>query len=120
MKSSFWPNLGLSVAVGNVAARGHVDVLQPDPAIEPDADMARLAVRLPVEPVVLAHRHLRGDGDAMVHRLAADEEVVVAEPPEQPFRELGVADLGFLQAEDVGRFLGQELLDDLGCGRGSN
>ena len=57
MKSSFWPNLGFSVAVGNVAAGGDVDVLEPDPAVEPDADMARLAIGLPVEPVVLAHRH---------------------------------------------------------------
>ena len=56
----------------------------------------------------------------MVHRLAADDEMVVAEPPEQPVREFGVADLGLLQAEDVGRFLGQEFLDDLGRGRGPN
>ena len=59
---------------------------------------------------------LRGDGDAMVHRLAADDDVVVAEPPEQPFRELAVADLGLLQAEDVGRFLDEEFLDDLDAG----
>ena len=57
MKSSFWPNLGLSVAVGNVAAGGHIDILEPDAAVEPDADMARLAIGLPVEPVVLADRH---------------------------------------------------------------
>ena len=48
----------------------------------------------------------------MVHRLAADDDVVVAEPPEQLVREFAVADLGLLQAEDVGRFLGQEFLDD--------
>jgi len=62
--------------------------------------------------VVLAHRHLRDDRHAVVHRLAADDDVIVAEPPEKPFRKLGIADLGLLQAEDIGRLLGQELLDD--------
>ena len=31
--------------------------------------------------------------------------MIVAEPAEQRLREIGVADLGLLQAEDVGRFL---------------
>src|SRR5690606_12443032 len=51
-----------------------------------------------------------------MHRLAADLEVVVAEPPEQAFGKFGVADLGFLQAEDVGRLLDEEPLDDGGAG----
>ncbi len=37
-------------AVGNVAARRDIDIFQPDAAIEPGADMARLAIVLPVVP----------------------------------------------------------------------
>ena len=48
MKSSFWPNLGLTLAVGDVAAGGDIDILEPDAALEPDADVARLAIVLPV------------------------------------------------------------------------
>jgi hypothetical protein len=51
-----------------------------------------------------------------MHRLAADDDVIVAEPPEQRLRELGIADLGLLQTKDVGRFLDQEFLDDVGAG----
>ena len=48
MKSSFWPNFGFCVPVGNVAAGGHIDVLEPNPAVEPHADVARFAIVLPV------------------------------------------------------------------------
>ena len=54
MKSSFWPNLGLTVAVGHVAAGRNIDVLEPDPALEPGADVARLAIVLPVVPARIA------------------------------------------------------------------
>ena len=48
----------------------------------------------------------------MVHALAADDLVAVAERPERLGREIGIAYLGFLQAQDVGALLAQELLDD--------
>ena len=82
--------------------------------------MARLAIGLPVVPLLLAHRQPAEDRDAVVHALAADDLVGVAEAPEHGRREVGVADLGFLQAQDIGRFLAQELLDDRRCGRGRN
>ena len=69
-KSSFWPNFGLTVAVGNVAAGGHIDILQPDAAVEPHADMPRLAIGLPVVLAVLAQRHAAEDRDAVMHPLA--------------------------------------------------
>ena len=53
-KSSFWPNLALTVAVGHVAAGGDVDVLEHHCRVrQPHADVARLAVVLPVVPVDL-------------------------------------------------------------------
>src|SRR3546814_13340762 len=45
------PEFGIERAIGDVAAGGHVDVLDPHPVRQPHADMPRLAVRLPVEPV---------------------------------------------------------------------
>ena len=40
--------LRIDGAVGRVAAGGHIDVLQPDAARQPDADVPRLAIVLPV------------------------------------------------------------------------
>ena len=54
MKSSFWPNFGLTVRSGVSPPAGHIDVLEPDPALEPDADVPRLAIVLPVVPAGIA------------------------------------------------------------------
>ena len=48
----------------------------------------------------------------MVHRLAADDAVDIAQALEPAVREFAVADLGLLQAEDVRLHLGEKLLDD--------
>ncbi len=74
--------------------------------------MARLAVRLPVEPVILDDRHPAEDRDAVVHALAVQDDVVVAERAERLQREVAIDDLGLLQAQDVGLLVAQELLDD--------
>ena len=78
---------GVDLAVGNVAARGHIDILEPHAVRQPHADMPRLAIGLPVEPVVLDHRHAAEDRDAVVHPLAVDDDVVVAERAERRRRE---------------------------------
>jgi hypothetical protein len=65
------------------------------------------------KPFLLAHRQPAEDGDAVMHALAADDLVDVAELAEHARREVAVADLGLLQAQDVRRFLAQELLDDV-------
>ena len=108
--------LGIDLAIGNVAAGGNVDVLEPDPAVEPNADVAGLAIGLPVVPFLLRAGKPAEDRNAMVHALAAEGLVDVAEAAEHRGREIRVADLGLLQAQDVGRFLAQEFLDDLDPG----
>ena len=40
--------LRIDAAVGHVAAGRHIDILEPDSALEPHADVARLAIVLPV------------------------------------------------------------------------
>ena len=121
IKSSFWPNLGLRRAVGNVAAGRDIDILQPDAAIEPGADMARLAIVL---PVVTAADHAAApateDRDAMVHLLAIELVMDIAARMEQVGREDMILRLGFLQAEDVGLLLVEQPFDDAARGRGPN
>ncbi|PAV72981.1 hypothetical protein WR25_16638 [Diploscapter pachys] len=103
---------GVYVAIGNVTAGGDVDVFQPDAVGQADTDVARLLVRLPVEAIVLDQRHAAEDRDTMVHALAVDDDMVVAERAEGIEGEVGVDDLGFLEAQDVGFHLAQELFDD--------
>src|SRR3546814_758785 len=74
------------VPVGNVAASGHIDVFEPDAAVELDTDMARLAIVLPVVAVILPDRQAAEDRDTMVHALAAQYQMVVAQAPEHAFR----------------------------------
>jgi hypothetical protein len=52
----------------------------------------------------------------MVHRLAVQDHMIIAEAPEHPFGKLFVAHFGFLQTQNIGRFLGQETLDDVEAG----
>ncbi len=96
-----------------VAAGRNVDVLQPDPAFEANPDMARLAIGLPIVALLLPRRQSAEDRHSVVHALAAEDLVNVAEAVEHAGGEVGVADLGLLQAQYVGRFLAEELLDDL-------
>ena len=72
MKSSFCPNLGLTRAVGRVAAGRDIDVLEPDAAVEADADVPRLAIVLPVVLARILQRHAAEDRDAVVHPLAVE------------------------------------------------
>ena len=55
---------------------------------------------------------LRDGGDAVIALLAMQGDVLVAERAERLFRELVVGALGLLQAEDVGRLLLKEALDE--------
>ena len=104
--------LRVELAVGDVATCGNVDVLQPDAVGQHHAQMPCLPVRLPVEAVVRDDRYLRDRRDAVVHALAVDYDVAIAQPPERIDREILVDDLGFLKAQDIGLGLAQELLDD--------
>src|SRR3546814_8928275 len=78
--------------------------------------MPRLAVRLPVIAAYVAQRQPVDDGDAMVHALAVGDDVLIAERLEHGLGKQAAFDLGFLKAQDVGRFLAQEFLDDADTG----
>src|SRR5258705_4780060 len=75
----FLPKFRILVAIGNVAARGHVDVFEPDSAIEPNTDVTRLAIVLPVVAARIAQRNPAEDRDAMVHPLPVELLVAIAE-----------------------------------------
>ena len=112
MKSSFCPNFGIDRAVGDVAAGRNVDVFEPEAAGQADADMARLAIVLPVVAAGLAELDPAEDRDAVVHLLALQRAMHVALLAEQVGREEVVGRLGFLQAEDIGLLLAEQALDD--------
>ena len=102
-------------AVGRVAAGGDVDILEPDSAFEPHADVPRLAIVLPVVLARVLQRHPAEDRDAMVHPLPVELAMDVAVTLEQIGREDGVENLGFLEAQDVGLLLGDQALDKPGA-----
>ena len=64
--------LRIDRAVGRVAAGGDIDVLEPDAAFQPHADVPRLAIVLPVVLARSLQRHAAEDRDAMVHPLPVE------------------------------------------------
>ena len=118
MKSSFWPNLGLSVAVGNVAAGGHIDILEPD--------AVRAAARRHGAPRHCPASRCRSSSVSGTWLTIAtpwcicwpwsDVMVIAERAGTGPSGKTPSFDLGFLQAQDVGRFLAQESLDDADAG----
>ena len=114
------PELGVERAVGDVAAGGHIDILEPDPAFEPRADVPRLAIVLPVVAAGLGERHPAEDRDAMVHPLAVELLVDVAVAVEQVGREDVVEHLGFLKAQDVGLLVARSAARPARFGRAPN
>ncbi len=109
------PELGVERAVGDVAACGYIDIFQPDAAIEPRADMARLAIVLPVMAPAVVKRQARQDRHAMMHFLPIEFVVNIAARMEQRGGKDDVLRLGFLQAENVGLLLVEQALDDAGA-----
>src|SRR3546814_7624003 len=76
------PEFGVQFAVGNVAARGNIDIVEPDARRQCHPDMARFAIRLPVIFANFGQRQFADDRDAMVHPLAVGDDMLIAEPPE--------------------------------------
>ncbi len=96
---------GIDLAVGNVAARRDVDVLDHQPcagAVQLDTDVARLAVVLPVVAGEFGEGHFADRGDAVIALLPVDRLVDVAEIGERLRRELVFLALDLLQAQHVG------------------
>ena len=98
--------------IGNIAAGGNIDVLQPDAIRQTSADVARLAIVLPIMATMVRERNTAEDGDPVVHPLAVEQAMHIAEPLEHRMRERAVLNLGFLQAQNVRAFGRQKLLDD--------
>jgi hypothetical protein len=108
----FLAELVIDVAVRNIAPGGDIDVFEPHPVRQPHTDVASFSICLPVQPVILDQRNTREDCDAVVHLLAVQHLMDVAQVPKCLCRKDIVQSLGFLKTEDVGRFLAEELLDD--------
>jgi hypothetical protein len=106
--------LGVLRAVGNVAARRDVDVLENHPLARPeqlDPDVARLAVVLPVVPADFLKRNAADRGDAVVTLLPMDNAMGVPGRLERRMRELLLAALDLLQTQHVGPFLLEQAHD---------
>ena len=110
------PELRIDLAIGNIAAGGHIDILDPDPAVEPDADMARLAIVLPVVAALVVQAAADRMATPWCIRWPLSLRCDVAEASEQLGREDLVVGLGLLKAQHVGLLLGQEAFDDPGAG----
>src|SRR5690554_1510145 len=88
--------------VRNFPACRNIDILDPHTVFQPRTNVTRLAIVLPVEPFILVKRHAADHGNAVVHGLSVEDEVIVTELTEYPLGELVIAHLGFLKAENVG------------------
>jgi hypothetical protein len=105
--------LVILASIGNIAAGGDIDIFEPDPAFEADADVPRLAIGLPVVSFLLPQWQLAEDRDAVVHALAAQDQMRISEAAEDRVGKVAVDDLGFLQAQDIRLLFDQEALDDV-------
>ena len=97
--------------VGDIAACRHINILEPNPASEPDSNMTGLTIVLPVMLAGIAERNAAKDRDTVVHPLAVQLVMHVAMPLEKVGGEDRVENLGFLETQDVGLLLADQPLD---------
>src|SRR5437762_4798213 len=64
--------LGIDGAVGRIAAGWNIDVLEPNPAVESNTDVPRLAIVLPVVFPRVLERYAAEDRDAVMHALPVE------------------------------------------------
>ena len=108
------PELAVDVRIGFVATGGNVEVVKEKPSGaggEPHRDVPAVVDIAEAAAVDDLDGAPRDGGDAVVTLLAADLDVAIAELMEGGEREQVVRALRFLQAEDVGRMLAQQTLD---------
>src|SRR5438270_2921694 len=103
--------LGVDGTVRSIAARWDIDILEPNAAVEPDADVPGLAIVLPIVLARVLERNAAEDCDAMVHTLAVQFRVHIAVSLEQLDRKDTVQHLGFLETQDVRLLLGDQPFD---------
>ena len=75
--------------VGNVAARGHVEIVQLDAVLERHLDMAAIAVRAEFVAERFTERNAREHGDAVIALLPVDRVMHIAKLLERLRRETG-------------------------------
>ena len=106
--------LGIGLAVGNVAAGRDVDIFQHQALSgteQFDPDMARFAIGLPVIAGHFAQRDPADRGHPVIALLPVDRAVRVAQRFEGFVREVLFLGLDLLQAQHVGLLLFQEAHD---------
>ncbi len=93
--------------VGNIAAGGHVEIMQHQRlcelslVAEGDRDVARIEIAAEHADVSGVERQPRDHGDAVIALLTVQRDVLVAEPPEAFQRKGVVGAFGFLQAQHI-------------------
>ncbi len=103
--------LHVHLAVGNIAPRGNVEIVDGNAAIQPRGNMARMSE---IDEVMRAHLlegQFRQDRHAVVALLPARDDMRVAKAPESFERDQVDRRLAFLETEDIGRFLGHQPVD---------
>jgi hypothetical protein len=107
--------LRIGARIGQVAAGGHVEIVDHHARWQAGGDVARVAAAAEVAGARVLERHAAEDHHAVVALLAARDGMGEAERGEDIERQL--LDRGFrlLQAEHVGRVLAQEAGDGLGA-----
>ena len=110
----FLAELCVLLAVGFVAARRDIDVLDDHPLVvgQLDPDMARFAIVLPVVAAEFPERRFRYRRDAVIALLPMHGKMLVSQRAERLVGKLVLLALDLLQAQHIGRLLFDEALDD--------
>ena len=112
----FLTEFGVYLAVRNVSARRNIDIFQTHTACNFDADMARLAIGLPVLDRPVVQRHPRYNSNAMVHGLSVQSDMVITQLTKGALWKNAVHDFGFLQTEDIRRMFAQKAFHNVDTG----
>lgn len=113
-KSELMREFWIDRAVGLVASRGHIEIMQNNAPSrcarrkEGDRDMAGVPVAAKGAGVDGSERNLGGDRDPVVALLAVDRDVRIAKLMEDGERKFAVPAFRFLKAEDIWRLFAQQ------------
>jgi hypothetical protein len=110
-----WREFRVDLAVGLVTAGRDVEIMDADTPrtgrLDNRRDVPRVADRAVGLPPVIAQRPSRDDGHAVIALLAVDREMLVSELAEGSERKCVVGALGFLQAQHIGLFGLEKMLN---------
>ena len=112
-KIEFLAKLRVLLTVRNIAACGHIDILDHHVlADEFDAHMARFAIGLPVVARDFADRQAADGRNTVIAFLPAHRLMLIARRRQRLSRKQMLLALDFLQAEHIGRLVLEIFLDD--------